>query len=135
MRDLYKRLELPPDATENQVLNRLAAVDDETREAATLVLLDSRRRVIYDRNHRVLSTIGTLRSHLAMNLKPFWARSGCGDFSQAFMTPAQNGIDPLAVIRAAGGRRRIHRDARAWVIAVMLLLAIVAAAIAWHGLG
>ena len=99
-----------------------ATRDDETRSAAEFVLLDPRRRAVYDRNRQVLVTIGQLRSRLGLNLKPFWSRGGFGDFSYAFdptggragvaaAAAAQPPQDPLADPRMlsrpfGAGRRR-----------------------------
>src|SRR3954447_20160912 len=92
MKDFYKRLGLDGDAaTPDAIRAALAApaepahaLDAATREAAEFVLLDPRRRAVYDRNRRVLVTIGQLRSRLGLNLKPFWSRGGVGDFSYAY---------------------------------------------------
>lgn len=129
MKDLYKRLGLDESATADAIREAPASPvtagatrDDETRSAAEFVLLDPRRRAVYDRNRRVLVTIGQLRSRLGLNLKPFWSRGGFGDFSYAFdPTGGRAGVaaaaaahppqDPLAdprmLWRAFGaGRRR-----------------------------
>jgi hypothetical protein len=86
-----------------------------------LVLLEPRRRTVYDRNRRVLVTIGQLRARLGLNLKPFWSRGGFGDFSYPFdpaaghhaggaaaAHPPQDPLaDPRMLWRAFGaGRRR-----------------------------
>src|SRR3954469_19924769 len=91
MKDFYKRLGLDDDATADAIRGALVAPaeparapDAATRVAAEFVLLDPRRRAVYDRNRRVLVTIGQLRSRLGLNLKPFWSRGGFGDFSYPF---------------------------------------------------
>src|SRR5437764_7359381 len=91
MKDLYKRLGLDDAATTEAIRDARSAptgpagaLDAATREAAEFVLLDPRRRAVYDRNRQVLVTIGQLRSRLGLNLKPFWSRGGFGDFSYAY---------------------------------------------------
>jgi hypothetical protein len=136
MKDLYKRLGLddaaPADAIRAALAGPAAApaaaptaaplpLDAATRTAAEFVLLDPRRRAVYDRNRRVLVTIGQLRARLGLNLKPFWSRGGFGDFSYPFdpagghtgagaaAHPPQDPLaDPRMLWRAFGraGRRR-----------------------------
>jgi hypothetical protein len=127
MQDLYKRLGLDDAATVGEVHDALAApavagraIDSEMRAAAELVLLDPRRRAVYDRNRQVLVTIGQLRARLGLNLKPFWSRGRFGDFSYPFgpavrhhpgytgaTHPPQDPLaDPRTLWRAFGGGRR-----------------------------
>jgi hypothetical protein len=82
MQDLYKRLNVKVDASEEAIRDRLALVDGATRSAAETVLLDSRRRRVYDRNREVLSTIGHIRLSLRLNYTRFWARREYRDFWQ-----------------------------------------------------
>lgn len=126
MKDLYKRLGLDNAATEDAVHDALAApavagrpIDSEIRAAAELVLLDPRRRAVYDRNRQVLVTIGQLRARLGLNLKPFWSRGRFGDFSYPFGPGARHHsestgathpprdplADPRMLWRAFGGGR------------------------------
>ena len=127
MKDLYKHLGLEetasPDAVREALATRAAPgtpAESATRSAAEFVLLDPRRRAVYDRNRRVLVSIGQLRSRLGLNLKPFWSRGGFGDFSYAFdptggragaaaasHAPQDPLADPRMLWRAFGaGRRR-----------------------------
>ena len=166
MKDYYKRLGLDDDATPDSIRGALAAPADParapdavTREAAEFVLLDPRRRAVYDRNRQVLVTIGQLRARLGLNLKPFWSRGGFGDFSYRYdptggrsaggaaaagAHPPQDPLaDPRTLWRAfgAGGRTRRHSgsgwSARGpsrvalWVaVAAVLALCVVAALLA-----
>jgi hypothetical protein len=167
MKDFYKRLGLDDDATADAdaIRGALAAPAEParapnaaTREAAEYVLLDPRRRAVYDRNRQVLVTIGQLRARLGLNLKPFWSRGGFGDFSYRYdptggrsggATAAAAGAhppqDPLADPRilwrafGAGGRTRRHSgsgwSARGpsrlalWVAAAAVLALFVVAAL------
>jgi hypothetical protein len=94
MTDLYKRLGVTPDAPGDAIATALArpGLEPAVREAAEFVLLDPVRRAVYDRNHRLLSTVGQLRLHLGLNLAPFWARGSFGDFT--YGTAAQR-LDPV----------------------------------------
>jgi len=82
MQDLYKRLNARVDASEQAIRDRLPLVDAATRSVAQAVLLDSRRRRVYDRNREVLSTIGHIRLRLGLNYTRFWARREYRDFWQ-----------------------------------------------------
>ena len=164
MKDFYKRLRLDDAATADVIRGALAApaepagaLDAATREAAEFVLLDARRRAVYDRNRQVLVTVGQLRARLGLNLKPFWSRGGFGDFSYPFdptgghsggattaagTHPPQDPLaDPRMLWRAFGaGRRRrsgVGLAARGpsrlalWVaVAAVLALCLVAALLA-----
>src|SRR3954468_7794268 len=109
MKDFYKRLGLDGDAaTPDAIRAALAAPaeparapDAATREAAAFVLLDPRRRAVYDRNRRVLVTIGQLRSRLGLNLKPFRSRGRFGDFSYPFAPAAGHATGHAGVAATA----------------------------------
>lgn len=136
MKNLYKRLNIDETATEQQVREALAspavALDPETRDAAEFVLLDPDRRAAYDRTHRVLTTVGQLRSHLGLNLKPFWARGRFRDYTLDSSPPTDlrppRSIRPADIARAFGlgqqpvpiaGGSRVRRNV---LIAAILLL-------------
>ncbi len=140
MLDLYKRLNLDPQANENAIREQLRAhpspetsLDPQLIQAAQHILLHPKRRAVYDRNYQVLCTIGQLRSHLGMNLRPFWARANSHDFtriSAPHTPPTSASTDPVAVIRAAStGRRRRTRHRRLkrlTLLVVILLLTLLA---------
>jgi hypothetical protein len=85
MRDLYKHLGIPPAASAEQIRSAIDAADPGTlSNAAKHVLLHPRRRPVYDRNHRLLTTIGHLRGRLALGMRPFWSHGHFHDFTQPF---------------------------------------------------
>ena len=137
MKDLYRRLGLDESADDDAVRAALAAADGETRKAAALILLDPARRGVYDRNRRVLVTVGRLRAHLGLNLTRFWPRSRFGDFTVdlAAGAPPRRAVDPMRIAWAFGvvggkvagptqGRRRI-------AAALMVIAILLAALLAW----
>jgi hypothetical protein len=144
MRDLYKQLGVGESATAEEIRAALGAADPTTRGAAELVLLDPARREVYDRNRRVLVTVGRLRGHLGLNLTRFWPRSRFADFTVTLAPPVGAGagrrIDPMAVAWAFGVRpaspAAAHGPHRAAprTIAIILAVAVVlavAAAVVW----
>ena len=161
MKDLYQRLNLPEQASETEVAGALAAAHAATRQAAEHILLDPQRRAVYDRNRRLLVTIGTLRAHLGLNLKPFWSRGGFRDFSYPFgpgqprpqphfpkdqypdLYPRRRWrvVDPAMMVSRAFGVRTARtgpppRDSRRTalvmaLIAFLLLLALIAVAVGY----
>ncbi len=78
------------------------------------MLLDKKRRGVYDRTHRVLKTVGGLRSHLGLNFKTFWVRGKLRDFTYELAIP--EGRRPRRTIRSvrpADIRRAFGRGERA----------------------
>jgi hypothetical protein len=61
VKDLCKRLGIGNNAPVDEIRRAIAASADPIRREAEFILLNPRRRTVYDRNHRVLSTIGPLR--------------------------------------------------------------------------
>ena len=151
MRDLYKRLGVGEDSSPEEIRAALPAADADTRAAAEMILLHPGRRAVYDRNRKVLATVGHLRSRLGLNLTGSWPRSRFGDFTVAPEPPAVplpprgRRVDPMAVLRAFGGGRGRNRSGerspprRPWfvragvavAVGVVVLLVLVAAALAW----
>jgi hypothetical protein len=124
MQDLYKRLALSPTASEEEIRRALPAVDAATRAAVQFILLVPRRRSIYNRNHRVLCTIGQLRGRLALGLRPFWSHGHHQDFAQPFV--AAQRTDPMSVIDAAG-HREFHRskpELWLWIMSAIVLAVV-----------
>lgn len=83
MKDLYKRIGLM-DQTDNpdQII---AAINNSVaplrvKESARYILLDNRRKAVYDRNHKLLRTIGQVRANLGLNRTSLWLGSQCADF-------------------------------------------------------
>ena len=138
MIDLYRRLNVSPDSDAASVDAALPHADPATREAAQMILLNQRRRAVYDRNRQVLVTIGQLRARLGINYSRFWSRALYGDFvvdleSEASGPPPRlrQRVDPMGILRAFGPRRgtRHHhrRRRRAWVVAAVIAAAIFVA--------
>jgi len=82
MRDLYRRL-----GYQSEVLRvDQSAVDDLRRRDPTAaaacrhILLDARRKNVYDRNRRVLLCIGQLRAQLSLNQTEMWTEDDSTDF-------------------------------------------------------
>ncbi len=134
MKDFYKHIEADEESTESTIQAAIASksltLEPEVLDAAKFVLLDEQRRAVYDRNRQVLLTIGALRSHLGMNLRPFWARADARDFTYVSAPRRRDQpTDPIAVIRAASGGRR-KRVRRRWLkrlaILVVILLVVMA---------
>ena len=112
MRDLYQRLDIPEDATEAEARRALSTADGELRASAEAVLLDPRRRSVYDRNRNLLITIGKLRSHLGLNLTPFWARGEFSDFTVGAPTQVAKKADASLIATAFGPTKRSSRRRR-----------------------
>ena len=145
VKDLYQRLGIQPAASTSQIRDAISSpigtADAAALSAAEFVLLDPKRRAVYDRTHKVLTTIGGLRSHLGLNFKTFWARGKLRDFTYELAAPEgrQPRHHPLASarrhpqgLRAAGkdaasdyedGRRRV-------LVIAFVLFAITVAAVA-----
>jgi hypothetical protein len=139
MKDLYRHLGVNESATDAEVRAALADVDADTQEAAAFILLDPRRRAVYDRNRRTVATIGRLRANLGLNLTRFWPRSRFEDFTIDLTPPPRRRrrvvMDPTAVAWAFGVKpavRRPHRRRRIFVVlAVISVACLLAAAILW----
>ena len=122
MKDLYKRLHLPPDAHADDIRAALPSADPESCAAAEFVLLNPARRKVYDRNHRVLTRIGQMRSRLALGLRPFWSHGHHQDFNVAFTPPRVPAhLDPIRVMEESAHRR--PRSRSVWGIVIAALLA------------
>lgn len=143
MRDLYKRLNVDEADGEGAIRSALGTAEPSVRQAAEFILLDAHRRRVYDRNRRLLMTVGELRSRMGLTLSPFWRRGPFGDFTRPHETsaaqvgslppPGQHFADPLEVLRAFdlrhghhSARRRIPRLAIVWLcgLAIVILIAI-----------
>lgn len=150
MKDLYKNLGVGEAAGDDQIRAALEGKDPAVESAARSILLDEHRRHVYDRNRRLLVTIGQLRSRLGLSLAPFWARGSFADFTfdvvpgfAGAAVKSSNGqhlADPLEVLRAFDvghtPRRRRRRRSRAqkWLIiasAVILLLVLAVVVLVW----
>jgi hypothetical protein len=107
VKDLYQQLGVSDTGGEAEIRAALGAAAPELREAAEFILLDPARRAVYDRNRRVLVTVGRLRANLGLNLSRFWPRSRFADFTTE-LNPLPRGV----------GRRPIDPMAMAWAFGV-----------------
>ena len=125
MRDLYRQLKLRPYAPSEEIRQALATSKFEAlRPEAERVLLNPQRRPTYDRTHRLLITVGQLRTRLDLQLRPFWARSG----NQDFTAPRQKGhINPMGVME----RNRAPRPRRPWLAGGLVAALGIAALCVW----
>ena len=137
MKDLYKQLGVSDAADGGTIRAALAGADPPARDAAEFILLDPKRREVYDRNRQVLLTVGRLRGNLGLNLTRFWPRARFADFTVDLAPPPPTGrrryIDPMAMAWAFGVTpvRRAARRGRHWLIGLVVLSAVVGAAVAW----
>lgn len=131
MRDLYKHLGISESADDGAVRAALGRADAAVREAAEFILLDPGRREVYDRNRRVLATVGRLRANLGLNLTRFWPRARFADFTIDLAPPPRRPrpryIDPMAMAWAFGVRPAPARRRRAgWVVLAVVVVAVLA---------
>ena len=103
MRDLYKHLGIGEGSGEAEIRAALVEAPPDVRQAAEFILLDPARRAVYDRNRRVLVTVGRLRANLGLNLTQFWPRPRFADFtiSLAPVPTAGAGAPPGDPVRMA----------------------------------
>ena len=114
MKDFYSALGLTAGAGDDAIRAAAATAPDDVRAGAEFVLLDPKRRVVYDRNHKLLVTIGQLRSHLGLSYTRFWARQEYKDYwNELAPTPQPKGrrVDATLIAGAfrAVGRQKIGR--------------------------
>ena len=141
MKDFYKRLNLDPTAREQVIRDALPKASPNWRQDAEYVLLDPKRREIYDRNRRVLLMIGELRMHLGLNYTRLWARQEFKDFWQELAPsgPAKTSGRRVDAMMIAGafrtvsrhGRRHAARIGTGWIMATATVLALLIAFL-WH---
>jgi hypothetical protein len=128
MRDLYRQLKLRPYAPPEEIRQALATYEFEAlRPEAERVLLNPRRRQTYDRTHRLLTTVGQLRTRLDLQLRPFWARSGNQDFTAARHDAR---INPVAVMEFYDSRPK-RRPWLAAAVPAVIAIGALAVWIAW----
>jgi hypothetical protein len=138
MKDYYKQLGLPETAPKEDLRAALASAGPSIREPGEFILLDPRRREVYDRNRRVLSTIGRLRGNLGLNLTRFWPRARFADFTHELAPPAaHSATDPMSMAWAFGVQPPSARAQRATVrravaAAGMATVAATVAFVAWR---
>ncbi len=129
MKDLYRKLELEPSATRDEIA---AAFDQQPElKAYSAILLDEEKRSQYDEAHRVLKMIGTLRFRLDMDKSDTWFIQRYPDF--AIMPKPKLGEvtkEAPATPESHSGRKRRGRrlNSRAgWLLPLLILLLAAAA--------
>ncbi|AWN16845.1 hypothetical protein [Salinisphaera sp. LB1] len=130
MRDLYRRLGIPANATRRAIARSTARCDNRALQTdARRVLDDPARRRQYDDLHRLLGELGRLRANLGMTHTPHWQ----GDVANDFSVPAERAparlkrLDAkLAALLRRHQRRRQRTLARALAIALALAAAYAA---------
>jgi hypothetical protein len=145
MIDFYKRLNLPGGATEQQIRSALGTAAPDLRRVAETILLDPRRRRVYDRNRELLLTIAQLRFDLGLNYTRFWSRRQFKDFwkmptfpfaSEAPEAPKRR-VDKMMIAQAFHTARHHSRHHAArwgwlWAIGLLVLGAAGLLVVLWH---
>ena len=146
MLDLYKRLDLPQNSPDEAIRAVLPEIAPVVGAAAREILLDPRRRAVYDRNYRLLRVIAQLRSDLGLNYTRFWSRKEFKDFWQTPVfempqspAPAKRRVDKIMIERAFHTAKRVHHHSRHhiarwgnwWVAAIVSVAGAVLAMTLW----
>jgi hypothetical protein len=140
MKDYYQRLNIAPYADDQTVRGALAVSDPPLRSEAEFILLEPRRRRIYDRDHKLLATISQLRMHMGLNYTKFWARQEYRDFwselSPIASKPAGRRVDAMLIVQAFGavgrhGRRHATKPL-SWLFLLAIVCVAAAALIVWN---
>jgi hypothetical protein len=98
MKDLYKRLNITPTAFAPEIREALSGIrDEDLRKRTEGILLQPKRRQVYDKNHDLLSKISELRANLGVNHGEFW---GSGDFSDFTTEPTQTDTETEKLVNA-----------------------------------
>lgn len=133
MKDFYQRLKIAPYPDDSTVRAALGNLEPQLRTEAQFILLEPKRRQVYDRDHKLLTTISELRLHLGLNYTRFWARQEYREFwNEAIpaQQPVGRRVDAMMIVRAFGaaGRhgRRHARKPLNWLILVAVLAAAAA---------
>ena len=73
MRDLYSELTLTVSASESEIKRRLSYVlCKSVRRDIEYILLNPNRRLVYDRNWKLMNIIGELRGSLRLTKSEYW---------------------------------------------------------------
>lgn len=125
MKDLYKRIGLLSSDASSQTIEQALLTGSVSRSdssAAAFILLDSKRRQVYDRTHATLLQIGQLRANMGLNRTPIWVGSGCHDFDSA---PTGAG-DPTT-----RPKKKVAGESRArWIVKLTLMIVLIPSATA-----
>lgn len=79
MKDLYRRLEIEPESSEQEIATALES--KPKLSACANILLNQERRAQYDEIHHVVRTIGILRDRLGLDTGHSWFLENCEDFA------------------------------------------------------
>jgi hypothetical protein len=143
MKDFYKQMKVPDDASDARIRSGLPFLEAVTRASAEMVLLDPRRRAVYDRNRRLLVTIAQLRVGLNLNYTRFWARREFKDFwpEPVFVSPTPQAAPKRRVnkemiaqaFHTVGhhSRRQVARWGGWWVMGWIAVTAILTFTLLW----
>ncbi|PID65267.1 MAG: hypothetical protein CR977_01575 [Gammaproteobacteria bacterium] len=94
MRDLYSRLSVPPDATQEAIAAAIGKVSNRAlRSDCETVLLDDDHRHQYHQSYRVLTAVGKIRANLGLQHTEAW-KAYATDFDYA-ADPAPSKEDVL----------------------------------------
>lgn len=81
MRDLYGELQLDVSAGESEIKQRLSYVLSKcVRQDIEYILLNPNRRLVYDRNWKLMKVIGNLRGCLRLKRSAFWDEGISGSY-------------------------------------------------------
>ncbi|MGO2879022.1 hypothetical protein ACT3UJ_01170 [Halomonas sp. 86] len=82
MRDLYQRLNVPPQANDEELQQAVARCPNSAlRQDAEAAFAVAKRRADYDKLHATLSDIGQLRTQLGLTHGAHWQDDVANDFS------------------------------------------------------
>lgn len=134
MRDLYQRLELPSDASDQGIQRAIDACHHNALKAdARVVLGDPERREEYDALHDTLRDIGLLRARLGLTHGAFWQDNTANDFSlPPDNTGARHDLLIARVERAVGLHNRWRHWRAPWLLVALLLGAAALGAALCH---
>ncbi len=134
MKDFYGRLGVEVGASGEAIGKALEGASADLREEAGVILLNDRRRAVYDRNYRLLTTIGQLRAHLGLSYTRFWARQEYKPFWQELSTaPPRRGrrVDAALIagaFMAVGRHGRKHVTHKSnWLMALIVICMVILA--------
>jgi hypothetical protein len=132
MKDLYRRLEIEPTATADEISAAIEKLPEA--KARGSILLDSEKRELYDRAHATLKLIARLRFNLDLDMHDSWFIQQYPDFAimpKPKLTDGatQSALQPEAPAKGVKRRRKRQRNGTNWLLAVLILLIAAGAVI------
>lgn len=124
MKDLYRKLEIEPAATKDEIAAALEAHPD--LQAYSAILLDEDKRSRYDRVHDVLKVIGTLRFKLGLDKSDTWFITHYSDFAimpKPVYVGATKEAESDEAAKAGDGKKR---GKKWWLFALVAALIVAA---------